>query len=158
MFLHEPYVRSAWAGVPASFSSVFHCFRPCECMCKHAFAGRNTQQLVSWRCNHTGMSLKVRWLKLTIRICSEQNTATAVGWVLCNEYQCIIHFIVGVFIKNFIKNDYTKKRLNLKLVVQKNSKNNFFKNQIFWTQPSSLNAPSWDLVVISNENHQIIPI
>ena len=27
------------------FSSIFHCFRPCEHMRKHAFAGRNTQHV-----------------------------------------------------------------------------------------------------------------
>ena len=29
-----------------SFSNVFHHFRPCERMRKHAFAGRNTQHLL----------------------------------------------------------------------------------------------------------------
>ena len=28
----------------STFFSVFHCFRQCECMRKHAFAGENTQQ------------------------------------------------------------------------------------------------------------------
>ena len=28
---------------------VFHCFRPCERMRKHAFAGQNTQQLIQIR-------------------------------------------------------------------------------------------------------------
>ena len=31
-------------GTFSSFWNVFHCFRTCECMHKHAFAGRNTQQ------------------------------------------------------------------------------------------------------------------
>ena len=29
----------------SSFLNVFQCFRPCECMRKHALTGRNTQQI-----------------------------------------------------------------------------------------------------------------
>ena len=34
-------------GIFYSFSSVYDCFQPCECMRKHAFSGRNTQQMAA---------------------------------------------------------------------------------------------------------------
>ena len=39
----------------SSFSNVFHRFRPCQRMRKHAFAGRNTQQV--WKQNNYGFLL-----------------------------------------------------------------------------------------------------
>ena len=42
---HEPLVGMMEKVLFSSFYNVFHHFRPCECMCKYAFADWNTQQL-----------------------------------------------------------------------------------------------------------------
>ena len=42
--LHESLIRMIVKVFFSWFSNVFHCFRPCECMQKHAFAGWNTQR------------------------------------------------------------------------------------------------------------------
>ena len=39
------FVRLLWQK--RYFFHDFHCFRPCKRMCKHAFAGQNTQQMIA---------------------------------------------------------------------------------------------------------------
>ena len=43
--LHEPIVQMMKKILFYSFSTVFDCFRPCERVRKHVFAGWNTQQI-----------------------------------------------------------------------------------------------------------------
>ena len=63
IFLHAPYMSIV--GMIKKyfllFLNVFHCFRPCKRMCKHALGGRNTQQREAVKYHSDWRCVKFKW-------------------------------------------------------------------------------------------------